>query len=101
LERNKVALAEQEKIWMRCDRQQAFHLPSGQEPPVFPQHYKGALKYKQGAACMAEIDERIVGGMGSVTNKRTLLALPEMGVASPPYTQEEKEELFGFKRARF
>jgi hypothetical protein len=99
LERNEVALAEQKKIWGRCDEQRAFHLPSGQEPPVFPQHYKGALKYKQGAACMAAIEEQIVGGMRSVTKKRTLLPLPEMGVAFPPYTQEEKD-VFGFKRVR-
>lgn len=99
LEGNAVALAEQQKIWARCDAQQAFHLPSGQEPPVFPQHYKGALKYKQGAACEVAIEQQIVGGMGSVTKKRTLLPLPEMGVAFPPYTQAEKE-VFGFKRAR-
>jgi hypothetical protein len=100
LEENEVALAEQRKIWGRCDLQQAFHLPSGQEPPVFPQHYKGALKYKQGAACEVAINTHFIGGMGSVTKKRTLLPLPEMGVAFPPYTAEEKE-VFGFKRARF
>jgi hypothetical protein len=99
LETNPVALAEQKKIWARCDAQQAFHLPSGQEPVIFPQHYKGALKYKQGAACEAAIEQQIVGGMGSVTKKRTLLPLPEMGVAFRPYTAEEKD-VFGFKRAR-
>jgi hypothetical protein len=99
LEENAVALAEQEKIRRRCDEQQAFHLPSGQEPPVFPRHYLGALKHKQGAACMAAIDEQIVGGMKSVTKKRTLLPLPAMGVPFPPYTEEEKA-VVGFKRAR-
>jgi hypothetical protein len=100
LQQNAVALAEQQKIWARCDEQRAFHLPSGQEAPVFPQHYKGALKHKQGAACIAAIEEQIVGGNRSVTKKRTLLSLPEMGVAFPPYTEEEKE-VYGFKRARF
>jgi len=99
LETNPVALAEQQKIWARCDAQQAFHLPSGQEPVIFPQHYKGALKHKQGAACEVAIETQIVGGMGSVTKKRTLLSLPELGVAFPPYTAEEKA-VFGFKRAR-
>jgi hypothetical protein len=78
-------------------------LPSGQKATLFPQHYKGALKYTHLPKTEAWIEQNVVGGCSSVDFKdRTVKSLEDLGLMHPPYSAEElgKYEITGVKRKR-